>query len=99
MLICLMFMLCACNDKPDNLNQTVYDVGLQAVETIEMYQDDKMSAEEAVNRLEDFKSEIEDVEGTFNDSVKTDIFIAIQNIDQGKSAIDELNSLKETLNK
>ena len=98
-LICLMFALCACSDKPDNLNQTVYDVGLQAVETIEMYQNDKMTADEAVERLEEFKDEIEDIEGTFNDSVKTDIFIAAQKIDQGESAVDELNSLKETLNK
>ena len=50
----LIFMLCACG-KPEYMTQETYDIGCQALEIMEAYNDFKITAEDAERRMEPLK--------------------------------------------
>lgn len=99
LIVCLLLGACG-NGKPSNISQEVYDIGLDAVETIEMYQDGKMAQDEAVNRLKSFTDAIDaamDENNIYESNVKTYVEFAGYDINLGESGIDRLNALKKEL--
>lgn len=59
--ICLALSLVACGGKPADMDQRIYDYGVQAVQVVESYQNGGLSDWEAYERLNDIYDNMSEV--------------------------------------
>jgi len=103
LLATLIFTLVGCGGGvPANMDQETYNLGNDALKIMEEYRNDKMDADEAEERLTEIADKLQKVKPkeeyeVMNSSVHTEVFAATVNIQQGDSVIDEIDSLKKTL--
>ena len=102
--LALSLVACGANRPPHGMAQETYDIGLKALEIFEMYNDRKMSADEAIERLDELSEEIDSLEfeDTLEDIKNGGINVTIMSAETrmrvNETVIDEIKTLKEDLN-
>lgn len=61
MLLCGTFLLSGCSGKPSGMSDEVYEIGSQALEIIEKYNDAEISEDDAQTRLSMLSDSIDDI--------------------------------------
>lgn len=107
-LVLVLFLLAGCggnNGIPDGMNEDTYNIGVQAVDALESYNDGNMSNDEIKDRLNEYYSQLNvlqfdddtALDSILNGSVLVQIAAAQNQVLIEETAIDQVRELKELL--
>lgn len=110
--ICLALSLVACGGKPADMDQRIYDYGVQAVQVVESYQNGGLSDWESYERLKDIHDSISEVKTVPKDAtadtndflvshsvlmLECDFLLDVDDPEWKSQLQDDLGDLRESL--
>lgn len=97
-LLCGMLLMSGCSGKPKDMSDEVYEIGTQALEIIEKYNDIEITTDEAQLRIDKLYDQIEEIEeenpdDKYASTISSDILL----IKLGISSDSELSQYEQFL--